>query len=176
MLEVMAGELMNLKTERMQAEEREKLLRTEINRRIEYQRTMESDQRIVSLERIIAIEWEKRESQRQEKMQMWLQHQDSREVLNSSDGVSPEVLQRSLRNEPSSPFHQSRRYHRSGSKISTVSREGGTPGHDSIRSLNTKSVSSKSAGSSGEESGSDKKGMETIFILSTLAKLSCFTG
>ena len=108
---------------------------------------------------------------------MWLQHQDSREVLNSSDGVFPEVLQRSLRiEEPSSPFHRSPRYHRSGSKISTVSREGGTPGHDSIRSLNAMSVSSKSVGSSGEESGSDKKGMETIFILSTFAKLLCFTG
>jgi Ion transport protein len=156
MLEVMAGEMMNLETERMKAEEREKLLRAEINRRIEYQRNMESEGSMVSLERSFATEREKRESQRQERMM--LQRRNSHELLNSMDGVSLDDLQKSMHGEePSFPLTRSRRHARSSSKRSATSRESAA-GHGSNRSLNARSVSSRSVDSSVDESGKGEKG------------------
>merc|ERR1712161_20128 len=49
MLETMAGELLNLETERMKSEQRETMLRDEITRRIDYQRKIESEQNKIPL-------------------------------------------------------------------------------------------------------------------------------
>lgn len=156
MLEVLAGEMMNLETERMRAEEREKLFRTEMNRRNEYQKKMESTRQIMSLERNYVKERERRGAQRQERMQ---QRENSKDHSSARDGMSLGESQRSNHSEePSSPLNRSRRSARGSlsdrsPKRSVTTSSGGVSGSGSNRSMNTKSVSSKSVGSSLDESG-----------------------
>ncbi|KAG7349761.1 ion transport protein [Nitzschia inconspicua] len=149
MLEIMASEMMDLETKRMKSEERETLLRTEINRRIEYQRKMETDPQIVSLDRSFALEREKRESQRQERMILRQEH--GKEMMNSMESVSLEELQRSMdSDEFSSSVMRSRRYARRASNPSNTLRERGM-GHDSNQSINGRSVSSMDERGNGEK-------------------------
>jgi hypothetical protein len=144
MLDVMTSELVNLETKQMNVGESEKfLLRTKVNNQMEYERAMQLEQQID------ALEHEKGESVRQERMQ--LQHQKSRELLTSMEDVSLDRLQRPLHNqELSSLFPRSSRNGRSGSKRLTVSQEVGS-GHGSLKSLNTKTVSSRTVGSTVDE-------------------------
>ncbi|KAL3908179.1 MAG: hypothetical protein SGARI_003184 [Bacillariaceae sp.] len=163
MLETMASGMVNLETERMKAEEREVLLRNEVNRRIEYQKNMESKTQISSLERNFVLERERRQSEREQRQQM--QRQNSKEMLNSLDGASVHELQRSLHEDPATGRH-SRRMPRRGSTGGSLSSTPSTtrPGNraanatGSNRSLNSRSISSRSIGSSGDETGVKEKG------------------
>jgi hypothetical protein len=152
MLELMAGEMLHLETERMKAEERETRLRTEINRRIEYQKTMESDRQVESLERNFVQERERRDIVRR---QQQMQHQNSKEMLNTIESVSLEGLSQSL-HEPRKPDKVQRRGSLQGDRgrRSTIQRTNPT---GSLRSL-TKSVSSRSNTSSlGDIEGTPNK-------------------
>ena len=64
MIEMLAGELLHLETEKMKAENREADLRLEMERRVAYQKDMESSSQIASLERNYLQEKDRRESER----------------------------------------------------------------------------------------------------------------
>ena len=64
MIDVMAGELLHLEAERMKAEHREAELRIEMERRTSYQRSMESERQIESLERNYIMEKQRRETEK----------------------------------------------------------------------------------------------------------------
>jgi hypothetical protein len=162
MLETMAGEMLHLETERMKAEEREAMLRNEISRRMQYQKSPGSKSQKSSLERKFAEERQRRESERQQRQQV--QRENSKELLSSLDGASVEDMQRSLHEEHLSSRHPKRMVRRGSTGGSAASKSSSRPGSraatatGSNRSLNSRSISSRSVGSSGDENGSKEKG------------------
>mmetsp|Transcript_13081 Transcript_13081/g.31928 ORF Transcript_13081/g.31928 Transcript_13081/m.31928 type:complete len:758 (+) Transcript_13081:493-2766(+) len=165
MIERMASELLYLETERMKAEERESLLRNEMDRRAEYQRSMESNRQIASLERNYLIERERRGANRHSRAQgsdeMALSShsvRSMRSVRSTGSLMNETNLSRSLHGDGSI---RERRYRRRGSATQSVP---GTPRQQqaprlntprSNRSLMSKSTSSRSASST--EMGNDEK-------------------
>ena len=81
MIDLMAGELLHLEAERMKAEHREAELRIEMERRTSYQKSMESDRQIESLERNYILEKQRREA---EKRMIAARRSDSCEDLEGS--------------------------------------------------------------------------------------------
>eukprot|EP00539_Tryblionella_compressa_P000473 CAMPEP_0178746008 /NCGR_PEP_ID=MMETSP0744-20121128/7590_1 /TAXON_ID=913974 /ORGANISM="Nitzschia punctata, Strain CCMP561" /LENGTH=676 /DNA_ID=CAMNT_0020399211 /DNA_START=402 /DNA_END=2432 /DNA_ORIENTATION=+ len=154
MLELMAGEMMYLETERMKAEQREALLRNEINRRSEYQKNMESSRQIESLERNYVLEKERREIVRQERE---MKRQNSKEAMNTLEGVSLESLKKDEPRTPRPGGKAPRRGSTGGNgNTRSASRLNNVTG--SMRSLLTKSISSRSNASSTEEATGKERG------------------
>jgi hypothetical protein len=164
MLEVMAGEMIHLETERMQAEHREALLRNEVNRRSAYQKKMESTRQIVPLERNVAMERERRQQQKE------MLRQRSEEMLNSTDATALHELKRSSRSlhgeDPASPL--TRKLSRAGSAAEDRAKHT-SPGRPALvgsnRSLQSKSISSKSVSSSVDESSASTRGWKRFLAL-----------
>eukprot|EP00529_Nitzschia_sp_RCC80_P014092 CAMPEP_0113513088 /NCGR_PEP_ID=MMETSP0014_2-20120614/39673_1 /TAXON_ID=2857 /ORGANISM="Nitzschia sp." /LENGTH=727 /DNA_ID=CAMNT_0000409463 /DNA_START=421 /DNA_END=2600 /DNA_ORIENTATION=- /assembly_acc=CAM_ASM_000159 len=138
MIERMASELLYLETERMKAEERESLLRNEMDRRAEYQRSMESNRQIAPLERNYLIERERRGVNRHSRAQgsdeMALSSHSVRSLrsVSSTGNLMNETnLSRSLHGDGSL---RQRRYRRRGSSAQSVP---GTPKQQQAHRLNT---------------------------------------
>jgi Ion transport protein len=160
MIERMAGQLLHLETERMKAEHREILLRNEMNRRAQFQRSMESSRQIAPLERNFLMERERRDSQRRSMRQgseeivrsnssKSLQN-DSRPVDSLSNTVHGDNVSRNL------GLRDRSRLRRQGSGSASA---GGTPngrrtGTGSNRSIMSKSGSSRSGSSAGSDGAS----------------------
>jgi hypothetical protein len=116
MIERMAGELLHLETERMKAEQRETLLRNEMSRRLEYQRSMESSRQDAALEHNFLNERAKRRSRAHGNDDLLLSSHSERSIrsINSCENAA---LSRSVHGGGS----RERPYRRLGSATGSIS-------------------------------------------------------
>ena len=130
MIEMLAGELLHLESERMRAEHREAELRIKMERRVAYQTEMDSESQIASLERNYLIEKARKESSRRMRM--------SKQLSNESLGGSERAGKPRMR--PSARFSRTNSAASGLSAVSGISGGSGTSRPSYNRDMSGRSV------------------------------------
>lgn len=143
LIELMASELLNLEAERMKAQHREAELRIEMNRRMTYQKDMQSTRQLESLERTYIQEKGRREQERKLKeltLKASIKASEENASLNSSrhSRILPDRRKARRRGSASGSSTGSRR---SGYLSQLSFKKGGSQGDLSSSSLREPSVS-----------------------------------
>jgi hypothetical protein len=152
MIEMMAGQLLHLETEKLKAEHQEAELRIEMERRLAYQKDMDSKSQIQSLEKNYRVEKMRRESERRLRM--------SKQGSNGDLGLSG----RSLHSSREAPRRMKRRGsgadstgERSQRRLSASSKDSGHSKPSLLRDVSARSGASARSGSSNFSRASSRK-------------------